>query len=149
MLKRFNMERGKSTSTPLAPYVKLSKVDCPKSDTEKAEMAKVPYASACGSLMYAMFATRPDIAFAVGVVSRFMSNAGKKHWEAVKGVLRYLNGTKDMCICFGKGDLSVVGYIDADYAGDLDKRRSTSGYLYDISLSTFAHTPQHLTPQMH
>ncbi|MCO5584842.1 hypothetical protein L7F22_038774 [Adiantum nelumboides] len=127
------MERGKSTSIPLAPYVKLSKADCPKSDTEKDEMAKVPYASACGSLMYAMVATRPDIAFAVGVVSRFMSNPGKKHWEAVKGVLRYLNGTKDMCICFGKGDLSVVGYTDADYAGDLDKQRSTSGYLYTFA----------------
>ncbi|MCO5577494.1 hypothetical protein L7F22_031325 [Adiantum nelumboides] len=75
--------------------------------------------------MYAMAATRPDIAFAVGVVSRFMSNPDKKHWEAVKGVLRYLNGTKDMCICFEKGDLSVVGYTDADYAEDLDKQRST------------------------
>ncbi|MCO5591482.1 hypothetical protein L7F22_045466 [Adiantum nelumboides] len=93
-------------------------------------MAKVPYASACGSLMYAMVATRPDIAFAVGVVNGFMSNLGKKHWEAVKGVLRYLNATKDMCICFGKGDLSVVGYTDAHYVRDLDKRRSTSGYLY-------------------
>ncbi|MCO5563946.1 hypothetical protein L7F22_017598 [Adiantum nelumboides] len=58
---------------------------------------------------------------------------GKKHWEAVKGVLRYLNGTKDMCICFGKDDLLVVGYTDADYAGDLDKRRSTSGYLYTFA----------------
>ncbi|MCO5556827.1 hypothetical protein L7F22_010380 [Adiantum nelumboides] len=83
--------------------------------------------------MYAMVATRLDIAFAMGVVSRFMSNPGKKHWEAVKGVLRYLNGTKDMCICFGKGDLSVVGYTDADYAGDLDKQRSTSGYLYTFA----------------
>ncbi|MCO5563394.1 hypothetical protein L7F22_017035 [Adiantum nelumboides] len=125
--------RGKSTNTPLAPYVKLSKADCPKSDTKKAQMAKVPYASTCGSLMYAMVATRPDIAFAVGVISRFMSNPGKKHWEAVKGVLQYLNGTKDMCICFRKGDLSVVGYTDADYVGDLDKRRSTSGYLYTFA----------------
>ncbi|MCO5609401.1 hypothetical protein L7F22_063627 [Adiantum nelumboides] len=73
VLKHFNMERGKSTSTPLAPYVKLSKADCPKSDTKKTEMAKDPYASACGSLMYAMVATRPDITSAVGVVSRFMS----------------------------------------------------------------------------
>ncbi|MCO5583013.1 hypothetical protein L7F22_036919 [Adiantum nelumboides] len=96
-------------------------------------MAKVPYASTCGSLMYAMVATRPYIAFAVEVVNRFMSNPSKKHWEAVKGVLRYLNGIKDMCICFGKGDLSVVGYTDADYAGDLDKRRSTSGYLYTFA----------------
>ncbi|MCO5550233.1 hypothetical protein L7F22_003716 [Adiantum nelumboides] len=127
------MERGKSSSTPLAPHLKLSKADCPKFDTKKAEMAKIPYACACGSLMYAMVATRPDIAYAVGVVSRFMSNPGKKHWEAVKGVLRYLNGTKDRCICFGKGKLSVVGYTDANYAGDLDKRRFTSGYLYTFA----------------
>ncbi|MCO5599310.1 hypothetical protein L7F22_053411 [Adiantum nelumboides] len=135
VLKRFNVERGKSSSTPLAPHLKLSKADCPKSDTEKAEMAKIPYASACGSLMYAMVATRPDIAYVVGVVSRFMSNPGKKHWEAVKGVLRYLNGTKDRCICFGKGklSLSVVGYTDADYVGYLDKWRSTSGYLYTFA----------------
>ncbi|MCO5559646.1 hypothetical protein L7F22_013247 [Adiantum nelumboides] len=65
VLKRFNMERGKSSRTPLAPHLKLSRADCPKSDAKKDEMAKVPYASACGSLMYAMVATRPDIAFVV------------------------------------------------------------------------------------
>ena len=133
VLKRFNMERGKALSTPLPPYVKLSKKDCPKSEEEKAEMAKVPYSSAVGSLMYAMIATRPDIAFAVGVTSRYMSNPGKKHWEAVKGVMRYLNGTKDMCICFGRKEACVMGYTDADYAGDLDKRRSTSGYVFEFT----------------
>ncbi|MCO5610600.1 hypothetical protein L7F22_064839 [Adiantum nelumboides] len=96
-------------------------------------MAKVPYASACGSLIYAMVATRPDIAFAVGVVSRFMSNLGKKHWEAVKGFLRYLAGTKDKCICFGKGKLSAVGYTNVDFARDLDRWRSISGYLYTFT----------------
>ena len=60
-------------------YLKLSKDDCPKSVEEKATMAKIPYASACGSLMYAMVAMRPDIAYAVGVVNRFMSNPGNKH----------------------------------------------------------------------
>ncbi|MCO5572094.1 hypothetical protein L7F22_025845 [Adiantum nelumboides] len=133
VLKRFNMERGKSSSTSLAPHLKLSRANCPRSNAKKAEMAKVPYASVCGSLMYAMVATRLDIAFAVGVVSRFMSNLGKKHWEAVKRVLQYLAGTKDKCICFGKGKLSVVGYIDADFARDLDRRRSTSGYLYTFA----------------
>ena len=59
-----------------------------------------------------------------------MSNPGKKHWEAVKGVMRYLNGTKELCICFGKKEACVLGYTDADYAGDMDKRRSTSGYVF-------------------
>ena len=55
---------------------------------EKVDMMKVPYASAVGSLMYAMVCTRPDIGYAVGVVSRFMSNPGKEHWNAVKWILR-------------------------------------------------------------
>ncbi|MCO5601983.1 hypothetical protein L7F22_056110 [Adiantum nelumboides] len=78
-LDRFNMQKGKALSTPLSTYLKLSKDDCPRYIEKKAKMAKIPYASACGSLMYAMVATRPDIAHAVGVVSRFMSNPGKKH----------------------------------------------------------------------
>ena len=65
-------------------------------------MAKVPYSSAIGSLMYAMICTRSDIAHAVGVVSRYMSNLGKKHWEAVKGIMHYLNGTQKVCTCFGQ-----------------------------------------------
>ncbi|MCO5602704.1 hypothetical protein L7F22_056840 [Adiantum nelumboides] len=98
VLQRFNMDKGKALSIPLPSYVKLSKQDCPESKEEKAKMEKIPYASAVGSLMYAMIATRTDIAFAVGVVSRYMSNLGKKHWEAVKGILRYLKATKNMCI---------------------------------------------------
>ncbi|MCO5595962.1 hypothetical protein L7F22_050013 [Adiantum nelumboides] len=113
--------------------MKLSNQDCPLSDEEKAEMDKVPYASACGSLMYAMIATRPNIAFAVGVVSRYMSNPGKKHWEAMKGIIRYLKHTKSMCTCYGSQDLSVKGYINSDYARDLDKRRSTSGYDFTLA----------------
>ena len=58
-----------------------------------------------------------------------MSNPGKKHWEEVKGVVRYLNGTKELCIFFGKKE-ACVGYTDADNAGDMDKRRSTSGYVF-------------------
>ena len=130
VLKRFNMDGGKAAGSPLASYVKLSLSDCPISDEEKAEMAKVPYSSAVGSLMYAMICTRPDIAYAVGVVSRYMSNPGKKHWEAVKGIMRYLNGTRKVCICFGRSEACVIGYTDADYAGDMDKRRSTSGYVF-------------------
>ena len=95
-------------------------------------MTKVPYQSAIGSLMYAMVATRPDIAFAVGVVSRFMSNPGKKHWDALKLIMRYLSGTKDKCLCLGRGDVSIIGYTDSDYGGCADSRKSTSGYIFQI-----------------
>ena len=133
VLERFNMQSGRSVSTPLPAYLKLSKDDCPKSVEDKAAMAKVPYASACGSLMYAMVATRPDIAYAVGVVSRYMSNPGKKHWDAVKSILRYLSGTADRQLCYGRGELSIQGYVDSDYAGCVDTRRSTTGWIYTFA----------------
>ena len=63
-------------------------------------MSKVPYVSTIGSLMYAIVCTRPDIAHAVGVVSRFMSKPGKQHWEAVKWILRYLKGSSNTSFCF-------------------------------------------------
>ena len=85
------------------------------------------------SLPLLMIATRPNIAFAVGVVSSFMSNLGKKHWEAVKGIMRYLKATKSLYICYGSQDLSVRGYTDSDYARDLDKRRSTVGYVFMLA----------------
>ncbi|MCO5553786.1 hypothetical protein L7F22_027501 [Adiantum nelumboides] len=69
VLERFSMQGGNTLSTQMQPCLKLSKDDCPKSDAEKVEMAKVPYSSAVGSFMYAMVATRPDITFAIGVVN--------------------------------------------------------------------------------
>ena len=81
--------------------------------------------------MYAMVATRPDLAYAVGVVSRYMSNPGKKHWEAVKHILRYLKGTLDAQLTFGSTtSTDVEGYTDSDYAGNADNRKSTSGYIF-------------------
>jgi hypothetical protein len=132
VLERFNMQNAKAVGAPLGSQFRLSDVQSPKTDAEKEHMAKVPYASAIGSLMYAMVCTRPDIAHAVGVVSRFASNPGKQHWEAVKWILRYLRGTADVPLCFGRADLVVRGYVDADFAGDHDTRRSTTGYVYTL-----------------
>ena len=100
-------------------------------------MSRVPYASAVGSLMYAMVCTRPDIAHAVGVLSRFMSNPGKEDWTTVKLVFRYLRGTSDYGLCYqGRPSLERVldihGFFDADWVGDLDQRRSTSGYVFGL-----------------
>nr|KYP32301.1 Retrovirus-related Pol polyprotein from transposon TNT 1-94 [Cajanus cajan] len=90
VLCRFKMEAAKPVGVPLGSQFKLSNKDSPKDDSERERMRGTPYASAIGSLMYAMVCTRPDIAHAVGVVSRFMSNPGVMHWEAVKWILRYL-----------------------------------------------------------
>ncbi|RVW87710.1 Retrovirus-related Pol polyprotein from transposon TNT 1-94 [Vitis vinifera] len=123
VLSRFNMNEAKPVSTPLGSHFKLSKEQSPKTEEERDHMSKVPYASAIGSLMYAMVCTRPDIAHAVGVVSRFMSRPGKQHWEAVKWILRYLKGSLDTCLCFTGASLKLQGYVDADFAGDIDSRK--------------------------
>ena len=97
-LNRFNMNETKSVSTPLGSHFKLSTEQSPKIEEERDHMSKVPYASTIGSLMYAMVCTRPDIAHAVGVVSKFMNRLGKQHWEAIKWILRYLKGSSDTCL---------------------------------------------------
>jgi len=100
ILQRFNMQDSKPVNVPIPVGVKLSAEQCPKTEEEEEDMSRVPYASAVGSLMYAMVCTRPDIAHAVGVLSRFMSNPGKEHWTAVKRVFRYLRGTSDYGLCY-------------------------------------------------
>ena len=112
--------------------------DCPKSPSEVENISRVPYASVAGSLMYAMVYTRPDIAQAVGVLSRFIANLGWIHWDAVKRVFGYLRGTSDYSICYhgnSFGSLHSVcihGFVDSDWAGDIDRRRSTSAYVFTM-----------------
>jgi hypothetical protein len=86
--------------------------------------------------MYAMVFTRPDITHAVGVLSRYMSKPGKEHWTVVKWVFRYLHGTTSYGLCY-QGSLrldrvvDIHGFVDADRAKDLDRKRSKSGYVFD------------------
>ncbi|CAL9003877.1 unnamed protein product, partial [Prunus brigantina] len=80
---------------------------------------------------------RPDISHAVGTISRFMHNPGKVYWEAAKWILRYLHGTRETEICFENNSEGVekfsIGYVDSDFASDLDKRRSTTGYVFTMA----------------
>eukprot|EP00253_Pinus_taeda_P030075 PITA_30075 len=152
ILQRFNMQDSKTVKVPVPVGVTLSVEQCPKTQEEEEDMSHVPYASVVRRLMYAMVCTRPDIAHAVGVLSRFMSKPGKEHWTIVKRVLRYLRGTSDYAVkrvfkvfawhmimvwCYqGRAGLDRVldirGFVDADWAGDLDQRRSTSGYVFNL-----------------
>jgi hypothetical protein len=100
VFERFSMENAKPVSTPLANHFRLSTSQCPKTVEETEDMSKVPYASAVGCLMYAMVCTRPDLAHAVSVVSKYMADPGKQHWNAVKWIFRYLKGTTDYGITF-------------------------------------------------
>jgi hypothetical protein len=132
VLERFRMQNAKPVSTPLDIHFKLNKEMYPKKQEEVEYMSKVPYSSVVDSLMYAMVFTRPDIAHAVGVVSRYMNNPGKEHWEEVKWILRYLRGSATHALCFGGSDTFLQGYVDSDMVGDKDSRRSTIGYVFTI-----------------
>ncbi|RVW64894.1 Retrovirus-related Pol polyprotein from transposon TNT 1-94 [Vitis vinifera] len=112
LMQAFHMDHSKPVSTPLAQHFKFDHSTLPSTDEEVEYMKSVPYSSVVGSLMYAMVCTRPDLAFAVSVVSRFMSNPGKAHWEAVKWIMRYLKGSSSVCLVYGNGDVSsgLVGW---------------------------------------
>jgi len=79
-------------------------------------MSDVLYASAVHSLMYAMVYTRPDIAQAVGVVSRYMRNPEKGHWRVVEWILKYLKGSSNMALCYGGMNVQLLRYVDSDFA---------------------------------
>ncbi|RVW83074.1 Retrovirus-related Pol polyprotein from transposon TNT 1-94 [Vitis vinifera] len=131
ILKRFNMHNCKSTKAPIVKGDKFSKAQCPQNDDEREEMKTIPYSSVVGSLMYAQVCTRPDIAFVVGMLGRYLSNPGSQHWKAAKKVLRYLQGTKDLMLTYQRTSLlDVVGFCDADFAGCIDDKKSTTGYIF-------------------
>ena len=96
-------------------------------------MSVIPYSSIVGSLVYAMVCTRLDISHAVGVVSRFLANPGKTHWEVVKWIFRYPRGTSKVCLSFEESEPSLKCYTDSNMAGNLDCRKSTSRYLFIVA----------------
>ncbi|UYV65259.1 hypothetical protein LAZ67_3003730 [Cordylochernes scorpioides] len=134
-LEHYNLLEIKLQSVPSDPYSKLTKEMCPKDDQEIEEMNNIPYRQTIGSLMYLMTGTRPDIAYAVSRVSQFMNNPGPSHWTAVKKIFGYLKATKNIGICFGGSSCTstLIGFSDADFAGDLDTRKSTTGYVFMLN----------------
>ena len=113
VLKKFKMDQAKKGFLPVLQGVKLSKTQCPTTAEDRENMKDVPYASAIGSIMYAMLCTRPDVCLAISLAGRYQSNPGVDHWTAVKTILKYLKRTKDMFLVYG-GDKELVinGYVD-------------------------------------
>ncbi|RVW97032.1 Retrovirus-related Pol polyprotein from transposon TNT 1-94 [Vitis vinifera] len=134
VLSRFGMSNCAPGDTPVAKGDKFSLHQCPKNELEKKDMERFPYASAIGSLMYAQVCTRPDIAYIVGMLGRYLSNPGMDHWKKAKRVMWYLQRTKDYMLTYRRSShLEIVGYSDSDFAGCLDSRRSTSGYIFMLA----------------
>jgi transposase InsO family protein len=131
ILTKFGMQDSKPVKTPQDPGLKLTKNMCEGGCKHEDTMKNVPYRSAVGGIMYLMVATRPDLAAAVGVLSQFAADPCPTHWQALKRVLRYLQATPTHGLEFSRKDgFGVCGYSDADWAGDIESRRSTSGYAF-------------------
>ena len=128
------MEDAKKGFLPMSHGIHLSKTQCPTTTDERECMSKVPYASAIGSIMYAMISTRPDVSYALSVISRYQSDPGEGHWTAVKNILKYLRRTKDVFLIYGgEEELVVTGYTDASFQTDKDDSKSQSGYVFTMN----------------
>ena len=128
ILQQFNMQDAKSCKTPVDLSLKLTKA------TEESSLVNQElYQSAVGKLLYLSTRTRPDIAFAVSTVAKFTAKPTEQHWTAVKRILRYIAGTINFGLQFTRGgSIDCTGFSDADWAGDINDRKSTSGYLFKV-----------------
>ncbi|KAK8978738.1 hypothetical protein V6N11_001744 [Hibiscus sabdariffa] len=134
VLKRFNMEASKKGFLPMTHGISLSKEMCPSTSQERERMSQVLYASAIGSIMYAMICTRPDLSYALSMTSRYQANPGEGNWVAVKNILKYLRRTKDVLLVYGgEEQLSIKGYTDASFQTDKDDSRSQSGFVFRLN----------------
>ena len=138
IMQQFNMTNCISIDTPESG-IKLTLQECPKQE-ERNEIIVNNYQSLTGALLYLALSTRPDIAHAVNVLSRFLSNPGQVHIQAAKRALRYLSGLPHAGLGYkNQGDktsqeeITITAYSDADWAGDLDDRKSTTGYIILIN----------------
>ena len=126
LLNKFGMDDCKPLSTPMEQNLKLTSIE----GKEFEDATK--YRQLVGSLIY-LTTTRPDISFAVGILSRFMQKPCEGHWSAAKRVLRYLKGTQDFGLKYTQvGDFILTGYSDSDFDGDKETGVSTTGYTMSL-----------------
>ena len=126
------MQDSKKGLLPTRHGIILSKEQCPKAPQEEEDMRRIPYASAVGCLMYVMLCTRPDICYAVGIVSRYQSNPRMGHWIAEKHILKYLTITRDYMLVYTSGDPNLIGYTDSDFQSNKDSRKLTSRSIFTL-----------------
>jgi hypothetical protein len=130
VLSKFKLSDVKAAKTPMSPGYKLTKQGCPKTPEEQALASRRPYRELIGSLMYLMVCTRPDIAYAISQLSRYCSNHGTEHWNALLQVIRYIKGTKSVGITYRGGLLLYPSlFSDASFASDVDSKKSVSAYI--------------------
>ncbi|GJW59501.1 retrotransposon protein, putative, ty1-copia subclass [Tanacetum coccineum] len=136
ILKRYKMDNSERGHIPMQERLDLNKTQGASTPEEVKRMQNVPYASVMGSIVYAVRCTRPDVAFAQNIISRFQQNPGEPHWTAVKNILKYLRNTKDMFLVYGgnpEAELRVDCYCDAGFETDRDDTKSKTGYVFILN----------------
>lgn len=136
ILARFHMQSCNRVTTPIEPGTRLDRTKSLDTDVSSQ------YRQLIGSLMYLMLGSRPDLCFAVSYFSRFQDCANQTHWNSLKRVLRYLKGTSSYELVYTRNTdaIPIRGFVDSDWANDLDDRRSTSGYLFEVYGNTVCWT---------
>jgi hypothetical protein len=136
VISKFDFTNVKPVTVPMSNSVKLT-----KEEGAPLDKLRFPYSQLVGSLMYLSVCTRPDLSYSVGALARYMANPTTVHGQAARTIGKYLKGTSNLGIAYGgistnnsikpgTNEIELIGYCDADYAGDLDTRRSTTGYVF-------------------
>jgi hypothetical protein len=130
LLDKFDLTNANPARNPFpANFILI-----PATDADHALAAHEPYPQMAGAILYAATITRPNLSYFAGVLARYISKWNFEHYKAAKHLLRYIRGTSDLCLTFdaNAGKQIVLGYADADWGGDLDTRRSTTGYVFKV-----------------
>lgn len=137
VLSQFNMLDSQPVSTPMEPGIGNTLIP---SEDQADKKTITWYQLVVGSLMWPAIHTRPDIAYAVGVLSRYCSNPSPLHCKYLQRIMRYLTGTLDVGLVFRRNTQDdIVGYSDSDYAGTKDRRRSTGAYVFMLTGALISH----------
>ena len=130
IVQALHLEGAKTVSTPIAVGRKLDKTQCPTTEDGIADMAGVPYREGVGMCMYLAVTSRPNILYTVHRLAKYMANPGRAHWEALKRLVRYLIGTRELWLVYGRDKTGLAGFSDADWGTSDDTRHSVCGYVY-------------------
>jgi len=142
IIQRYNFDNLKPLLMPMDPAIRLTSDQSPANAAEHAITRDKPYREAVGALNWATLATHPDIAFAVGTVTRFAANLGIAHWEAVKQIYHYLAGTHDLWLTYGETRRVLEGYADTDGSMTED-RCAITGYAFLIDGGAVSWSSKH------
>ena len=133
MLKKFSMKNSKKGLLPIFHDFNFSKDMCSKTEDEKACRNRMPYVSAIDSMIYFLLCSRPDASYTLNVTSRYQANSDDGHSMAVKNIFKYLRRTKVIILIYGRDNLQLEGYTDANFQSNKDDSKCQFEYVFTLN----------------